>query len=268
MTGIPPEVRAALGLTDPDVRPLAGGPLNRALRVREGDRDLVVRLPHAGGAALGVDHRAEFAIHRLAADAGLAPPLVFAQPATGLLVTRFVAGRTLARDDLHDPELLRRIGGWFARLHALPVPPGLAVVDFGERAAGFVAEAGAAVDAEAVRALDDRLGALRAAIGPAAAAVPCHHDTHHQNLIDTGSALIAVDWEYAGPGDPAADLAACIGYHELGARQVQALLEGYGPAAAALAPRLPVLTQIFACLCAGWEERASRLQQAARPAHG
>lgn len=267
MTGIPPEVCAALGLTDPDVQPLPGGPLNRALRVRDAGRDLVVRLPHAGGVALGVDHRSEFAMQQLAAAGSLAPPLVFVQPATGLLVTGFVAGRTLARADLHEPALLRRLGSWFARLHALPVPPDLAFVDFGARAAGFLAAA-AADGAATVAATSAELASLRAALGPPAVVVPCHHDLHHRNLIDTGSALVAVDWEYAGPGDPAADLAACIGYHELDAREVEALLSGYGPGAAALAPRLPVLTQIFAWLCAGWAARADRLQQAALPAHG
>jgi thiamine kinase-like enzyme len=61
-----------------------------------------------------------------------------------------------------------------------------------------------------------------------------------------------VDWEYAGPGDPAADLAACIGYHALGRDAVDALLAGYGPAGEAMRQRIGALGWIFDCLWYGW----------------
>ena len=259
MTAIPAGLFGALGLVNPAVLPLSGGALNRALRVRDAGHDLVIRLPHAGAVQLGVDHRAESSIQRVAAAAGLAPELVLAQPETGLLVTRFVSGRALTREDLHDPALLRRLGGWFARLHALPLPAGLAAVDIGSRAAGFLS--GLRVGGDADGQLAERVAVLRAGLRPPVRLVPCHHDLHHRNLIDAGGELVAVDWEYSGPGDAAADVAACVGYHDLDAEHVMALLAGYGEGATAIAARLPALRQIFDCLCQGWAAQVARLPQ-------
>ncbi len=259
MTEVPEGVLHELGFRRPEVQVLSGGPLNRTLRLREGGLDLVIRLPHADVALLGVDHRAEFAIQRLAAAAGLAPAVVCARPESGLLVSRFIQGHTLSREDLHDAVLLRRLGAWLARLHALPVPAGLEAVDTGARAAGFLSALGEGPDAATVCALALRLAVPRAGLDPPDRLVPCHHDLHHLNLIDTGRELIALDWEYAGPGDPAADVAACIGYHDLATAQVRALLDGYGPGATALAARLPAVREIFACLCQGWALQARRL---------
>jgi len=37
--------------------------------------------------------------------------------------------------------------------------------------------------------------------------VPCHNDPCPGNIIDTGSGICLIDWEYAGMGDPMGDLA-------------------------------------------------------------
>ena len=65
---------------------------------------------------------------------------------------------------------------------------------------------------------------------------------------------MALDWEYAGAGDPAADLAACIGYHDLEPELVETLLGGYGADSRSLLARLAPLRWIFDCLWLGWIE--------------
>jgi aminoglycoside phosphotransferase (APT) family kinase protein len=116
---------------------------------------------------------------------------------------------------MHDTRLLARVGAWIAALHALPLHDGLAVVDFGERAAGYLSRLQADSPGGLPRRLATELAARRAALPPPERLAACHHDLHHRNFIDDGRRLLAVDWEYAGPGDPAADLASCIGYHGL-----------------------------------------------------
>ena len=66
-----------------------------------------------------------------------------------------------------------------------------------------------------------------------------------------------MDWEYAGPGDPAADLAACAGYHALDAVGLDALIAGYG-ARKPLAARVASLAWIFDCLWYGWNAAAAQ----------
>jgi thiamine kinase-like enzyme len=164
-------------------------------------------------------------------------------------------------DEMRQAPLLRRLGRWLAALHALPLPESLPPVEFGERAAGYLARWPGAFAAS----LSREHGRRRAALGAVARLVPCHHDLHHRNLLDDGRRLLAVDWEYAGPGDPAADLAACIGYHALDGAEADALYRGYGVAGDALRPRVAALGWIFDCLWYGWNAAAARDGLAADP---
>ncbi|HEU0225282.1 MAG TPA: phosphotransferase [Steroidobacteraceae bacterium] len=244
-------VAGGLGLVSPEVTALPAGVANRALRLRDARHDLVLRIAGSPAAALGASRGSECRMHALAAAAELAPAVVLARPERGLLVTRFVAGRMLSREDMRDRAILRRVGDWISRLHALPAPPGLPVIDFGARAAACLERVHARAPSPETVELARRLAARRARLAPSRT-VSCHHDLHHRNFIDDGSRLVVVDWEYAGPGDAAADLAACIGYHDLAPSRVDALLSGYGQERAALRARIATLVWIFDCLWYGW----------------
>lgn len=249
-------VAGELGLVSPEVTALPGGVANRALRLRDARHDLVLRVAGRAAAVLGASPGAECAMQTLAGEVGLAPAIVLARPQQGLLVTQFVAGRTLSREDLQDPAVIKRVGRWISRLHALPPPPGLPVIDFGTRAAAYLETVQARAPSPEATEIARRLAARRATLAPWRP-VACHHDLHHRNIIDDGRSLQVVDWEYAGPGDPAADLAACIGYHGLGPAQASALLAGYGTDDAALCARLATLGWIFVCLWYGWNAAAA-----------
>lgn len=245
-------VVARLGLRAPVVTPLPGGPLNRTFRLSDAQQDLVLRLAGEGGTALGADRAAELAMLELAATAGLGPPVVLAEPSRGLLVTSRIEGRALSYDDARQPATLARIGGWLARLHALEPPPDIAGIDIAARAASYLASLRAENPASPARELERRLARLRRSLPPPGRLVACHHDLHHLNLVDCGDTLVALDWEYAGPGDPAADLAACVCYHDLDRERSASLLASYGPGARSLADRLAPLCWVFDCLWYGW----------------
>ena len=249
-------VIAELGMHRPERTPLPGGLANRTIRLRDARNDVVVRIAGVEGSALGVDHESELAMHQLAASIGLAPKTLIARPADGLLVTRHAAGRTLTDGDLHDVAMLRRIGAWIARLHAEKPPSSLRIVDFGERAAGYLSTMLAHDATSPARNIATQLERRRAALPPPPRLAPCHHDLHHRNLVDASGGLLAIDWEYAGPGDPAADLASCIGYHRLGPGEIDVLLGGYGADSGTLRERLEAQRWIFDCLWYGWNGAA------------
>lgn len=268
---LPPDLQRAvtavvgeLGLKTPQVTALTGGAANRALRLRDARHDLVLRVASRAAAALGASPSAECAMQALAGEAGLAPAIVLARPQQGLLVTQFVAGRMLSRVDMQDPAIVTRVGRWISRLHALPPPPGLPVIDFGARAAGYLETVRARAPSPEAIEIARRLAVRRTVLAPPHRAA-CHHDLHHRNMIDDGTRLMVVDWEYAGPGDPAADLAACIGYHDLGPAQAGALLAGYGTDDAPLRARLATLGWIFDCLWYGWNATAALEGMAPQP---
>ena len=257
MTDPTAAIAAELGLRDPEITPLSGGLSNRSWRLRDTKQDLVLRRSGAVAGELGADGRAELAMLEIAAGAGLAPQVVLALPDQGLLVTRYVDGQVLARTDVRRPAMLARIGAWFARLHALAPPREFPAVDFGERAADYLGRLRARAPTPLIAEIERGLAARRHSLPPPRRLVACHHDLHHLNLVDRGDALIALDWEYAGPGDAAADLAACIGYHDLGPQQVEALLAGHGGDLESMRARLPALCWIFDCLWLGWMELAA-----------
>jgi len=254
----------ALGLEHPEVTPLEGGVANRSYRLREGPREFVLRIPGDAARALGASGRSELAMQSLAAQASLAPRIVLAGPAGAYVVSEFADGRTPAADAMRERPMLRRVGAWFARLHALEAPAGIPVVEFGERAAAYLERAAPQDPDGRIARLQRELARRCAALAPPARIAACHHDPHRRNFVDDGARILAVDWEYAGPGDPAADLAACAGYHALGEPAVDALLEGYGEAGAgaagvALRARIAALAWIFDCLWFGWNAAAAGL---------
>jgi len=243
---------AELGLDRPRITELSGGVANRSFRLREGRHDYVLRLAGESTHGLGASRASELAIQGIAAAAGLAPEIILANRERDFIVTRHARGRVPARADMRESTLLRRVGAWIARLHAQALPSGLPVVDFGERAAGYLSVLQSRSSRMEVAKIARELDRRRATLPAASRLAACHHDLHHRNFLDDGRRLLAVDWEYAGPGDPAADLACCIGYHELDTAQVGFLLEGYGGDTIVLRARIAALGWIFDCLWYGW----------------
>ncbi len=242
---------AELGLVRPRITPLPGGLANRTLRLQDERHDLVLRLG-ASSETLGFSRDSEFAMLELAGAAGLAPEIVLARPEEGLIVTRHVAGRQPDAKDLSDPGFLARVGSWIARLQTLAPPPDLPPIDCGARAAGYLVALQERNPSALTAGIAQRLAVHRAAHTPVGRAVACHHDLHHRNFVDTGAALVVLDWEYAGPGDPVADLASCIGYRDVESAGIDALLAGYGEDSSAIRARLETQSWIFHCLWYGW----------------
>ncbi len=213
---------ARLGLAQPRVEALEGGSRNRSYRLAQGGQDVVLRVDGGHDDAFAVSREAEHAAQRHAARSGLAPRLLLA--GSGWAVTEFVPGPPWSRELAASTQGAERAGGWLARLHALPVPAAL-------RPIRFLASLQAYLDQleqhdSSQRILQDGRRTARA-LGDFAPAL-CHNDLHHLNLIDSPRGLQAIDWEYAGAGDPRMDLAGYVAYHDLSGPAVQALLEAHG----------------------------------------
>lgn len=182
-----------------------GGLTNRVFRVG----DVVLRLPGRGTEEyINRAHEAESA--RAAAVAGVAPAVLHADPASGVMVTRFIPGtETMTpagfRTRKGSPA---RAGSAFARLHASgAVFPArfelFAMIDdylrllSGKDVALPEGYTAVLAEAETVRR------ALSAHPLPVA---PCHCDPLCENFLDDGTRMWVVDWEYCGMNDPMWDL--------------------------------------------------------------
>jgi thiamine kinase-like enzyme len=164
---------------------------------------------------LGIDRAVEHEAALAAAALGLAPAVVAFTD--GCLVTRFVDGQVGITSVETVAPLLRR-------LHASPPIAGrfdaFRVVEaYAGTAAGWLPEEYTAAKRTADR-IEERRGSHRLC--------PCHNDLLAANFVLGEHRLWIVDWEYAGMGDPAFDVANFAVSNGLDEDDDRALLEAYG----------------------------------------
>jgi thiamine kinase len=213
------------------VAALTGGTVNRSFVVETGSGRYFLRLHESTGLALGADHAREARLQAAAAEAGLAPPLVYADPEHRFAISEFLAGRVWTEADFAVASQLERLGATLRRVHEV-LPPIAAPFDLSSLLDGFVARISAAAPAE--RAMLATL-VERARIAESAAGSHTrertlfHSDPHHSNLIEREDGrLQLVDWEYAAVGDPLYDLACVLAYYPAALPHARGLLESSG----------------------------------------
>lgn len=146
---------------------------------------------------------------RIAAEAGLAPPLRYADAETGVCITRFIEGRPLA-EGFGAPRgpMIEALGELARRLHATPAFPPL--VDYMDGMASVIGQlrntallTPAALDAE----LEGYAALDRAYRRLAPEPVSSHNDLNPRNILVEEGRLWVVDWEAAFLADRYVDLA-------------------------------------------------------------
>jgi thiamine kinase-like enzyme len=218
VSGIDPSdaraVRLALtGLTgydSPDltITQLTGGLTNRSYRVNvSAAPSVVVRLSEGKSALLAIDRVAECANLRAAVHAGVAPRVLRCDPAAGFSVVEWIDGHTFEPHDLDDSTQLARVAALTRDLHAGP----RFVNDFEMFA--VQRDYREVVGTRGFRLPDryddfaPRLAEMAAALSSSAeGTVPCHNDLLAANILDDGTRLWFIDYEYAGNNDPCFEL--------------------------------------------------------------
>ncbi|MGE3294634.1 MAG: choline/ethanolamine kinase family protein [Geminicoccaceae bacterium] len=229
-----PEIRAALAAipqlagTDPDrlACERLGGLTNRVYRIG----DWCLRLPGPGTEAY-IDREVEAVNARAAAAVGVSPEVVHVDPASGVMLTRFVPDTVTM-----TPELFRsrdgaagRAGALFRRLHddagqfAFRFELFAMIDNYLEVLADFRAELPAGYHETVAEA-----GAVRRALSARTwPLAPCHCDPLCENFLDAGERMWLVDWEYSGMNDPMWDLGDLSVEAGLDQAGDEALLHGY-----------------------------------------
>ena len=200
------------------LEPLKGGLTNISFIVTDGTGKYVVRC----GDDNPVHHvfrDRERAVSRAAHAAGLSPEIVHVE--SGLMVLRFIEGRTFVEKDLATH--IDRIVPLLKRCHR----------EVGKHLRGpvnafwvfhVIRDYVRLIEGDAkYLALADRLERTQAPMPM----VFGHHDLLPGNLIDDGKRLWLIDWEYGAFGTPMFDLANLSSNGRLDAAQDRALLAAY-----------------------------------------
>lgn len=234
---------------------LSDGPTNASFRAELGGEHFVLRLDKPGAASLGLNRRNEYRISRWVSEAGLAPEPIYSDPGGGVQLRRFLRGRSWTVSDLEQPASLERLARLLNKLHALPrsgdpFDPLAAARRYSQH-----------IDSDESRVLlieaERLMGQISA--GSSRQAL-CHNDLVSHNILE-GEALMLIDWEYAGLGDPFFDLAVVVQHHELDAALALGFLNSYlgRPADAREKNRLALQCQFYACLLKLWSLRLAMI---------
>ncbi|GGE43218.1 phosphotransferase [Actibacterium pelagium] len=186
-----------------------GGMTNLVHRVDMADRSVIVRIPGAGTEDY-IDRAVEAHNAEAAAQAGVSAKVIFADPATGLMITE-----TVPNIETMTPDLFKSRKGSPARAGAA-----LAKLHNSGQMFEFRFELFAMIDdylkvlstkdvdlpagyhdvVEAAKPVKDVLANADLPLSP------CHCDPLCENFLDDGAVMWIVDWEYSGMNDPLWDV--------------------------------------------------------------
>lgn len=187
---------------------LTGGLTNRNYHVTTADgAEYVARFSAPKSALLAIDRDAEYRNSTLAAQVGVGPDVIEYAPDGGVLLVKWIAGRTFEDADLDDPRQLERIAAACRRLHGGPrFVSDFDMFEVQRRYLAIVQESGFRLpeDYLSFEPLVRRIeSVLRAS---ARQTVPCHNDLLAANIMDDGDRLWFIDYEYAGNNDECFEL--------------------------------------------------------------
>jgi thiamine kinase-like enzyme len=186
-----------------------GGLTNLVHRVEMGETSIIVRIAGDGTDAY-IDRSIEAHNAEAAARAGVSPQVIFAQPASGLMISD-----TVPDIETMTPALFKSRAGSPARAGAA-----LAKLHGSGEVFQFRFELFAMIDdylkilSTKDVALPDGYDEVVAAAAPIKQVLesgditlaPCHCDPLCENFLDDGTRMWIVDWEYSGMNDPLWDV--------------------------------------------------------------
>lgn len=208
--------------------PITGGITNVNYRVVVDGEAFVVRIEGQGTERLGIDRQREHQCLVAASRTGVGPEVVYWLADGGILVTRFIDGRNVSAEEIGRPDTIARVVRSLHLYHTGPAFDGLFSPFRTVEQYLRVARAHRAPLPGDIGWMYDRAAEIEAALQPGwPAPRPCHNDLWAPNLIDDGTLVRIVDWEYAAMGNVYFDLANLAIHHTFSDAQDEALLRAY-----------------------------------------
>jgi aminoglycoside phosphotransferase (APT) family kinase protein len=192
------------------IEPVLGGASGAvAYRVEVSGRVYLVRIEIRRGT---VRNPHQYTCMRIAAEAGIAPPLRYADETTGAAIMDFVVQRPLDQHPDGPHGLAKALGKLAANLQATPPFPVLGDFrTFIERMLGYLNTAFAPGLLEPHREVFARI--REAYPWDAASHVSSHNDPNPRNILFDGERLWLIDWETAYRNDGLTDVAILVENH-------------------------------------------------------
>jgi thiamine kinase-like enzyme len=215
---------------------LASGFVNESYRVTRAGRRYSLRIPLPAGEDLGLDRAWEYRVLARASAAGIAPIIECCEPLEGILVARWVDGRSWTPDEVREPANIRAVALLARRIHDLTIPeaprcmsPADWVAYYREALRRRGSEGSGDTRQPPMPEIEKSLAVRGAALAalPSAPSVLCHSDLHAANLVAGEGGLKLLDWEYAHLSEAFWDLAGWSCNNDLAEGARRLLLSSY-----------------------------------------
>ncbi len=214
-------LQAAFGVDNyEDIRPLAGGLSSaQAFKIVVRGKPYLLKILRTEVIS---DPRHEFSCMQIAAEAGLAPRIWYADVEDRILISDFVEARPFLRD------VRPLVATTIRRIHALPNFP--KVVNYFDAIDGFIRRFQAAKilpESETQEVFRRYTEVQKVYPRQDLAFVASHNDLKPQNMIFDGERMMLVDWESAFLNDPYVDLAVAANFFVNGEAEEESYLGAY-----------------------------------------
>jgi thiamine kinase-like enzyme len=189
------------------IEPLSGGLTNSNFRVVVDETPYFIRVPGESTELLAIDRKNEYYNSKAAAEAGVAPPVLYHLPEYDSMVLQFIHGKTMSKDSLNEPGMPTRMAHAIKELHAGP----RFYSDFNMfRLTEYYLRLCEERNIKIPEGYLERMPVV-ARIEEAMSfrplpTVPCNNDLLAENYIDDGKQLWLIDYEYSGNNDPCFEL--------------------------------------------------------------
>jgi thiamine kinase-like enzyme len=189
------------------VQQIAGGLTNTNFKVEVGGTLYFVRVPGESTELLAVDRINEYHNSKAAAEANVAPKVLYHLPEYNVMVLEFLTGITMSKESLNAPGMPTRMAKVIKKLHAGP----RFFSDFNMfRLTEYYLRLCRDRSIPIPEGYLDRMPTVAKiekamSVNPLAT-VPCNNDLLAENYIDDGKHLWLIDYEYSGNNDPTFEL--------------------------------------------------------------
>ena len=210
------------------IHPLSGGLTNSNYKVQVEEIPYFVRVPGESTELLAIDRNNEYHNTRAAAEAGVAPRVLYYLPAYCVMVLEFLDGITMSKDSLTATGMPTRMAQSIKQLHAGP----RFFTDFNmfrltEYYLSLCKERQIRIPDGYLQRMSTVADMERAMSVNPLPTVPCNNDLLAENYMDDGKQLWLIDYEYSGNNDPTFELGNTCQELQFNDMQIQEICAAY-----------------------------------------
>ena len=206
------------------------GYTNHTFRIRDAERDWVVRIPKQATNAY-INRQAEAYNQQLASELGIAPLFLWRDNDGVTITPTLAASHEVTIAELGSEAVVRKIIAVLRRLHASD-RRFYGTLDLGELISRYYSMLPQAQRAPFQPRLERALGILDGLQEQSLEVVPSHNDLVLENLLVEGNNLWLIYWEYSAMASPYWDLATICNSARLSENKSRQLLKIYCETAA------------------------------------